>query len=108
VPADAPFGSFVAYAGPRGVIGRVGETLAFFRSPPDDAAGALAAPAWVQGVTVGHLQGNRAMLLADIGALHSPCLPTAHDSGHPDYRGVARMVQQLALAVRALAGTTES
>jgi hypothetical protein len=112
VPADAPFGVFVAYAGPREAIGQVGETLAFFRSPPDGAAGVLAAPAWVQGVTLGHLQGagagDGAMLLADIGALQSPCLLTARDNGHPDYKTVARMVRQLALSVRTLAGTAQS
>jgi hypothetical protein len=113
VPVDAPFGSFVAYAGPRAALGHVGQSLAFFRSAPDQAAGALAAPAWVQGVTLGHLPGaavgsEDAMLLADIGALHSPCLPATQDSGQPDYKGIARMIKQLALSIRVLAGVTES
>jgi hypothetical protein len=111
VPADAPFDIFVAYAGPRAAIGRVGATLAFFRSPPEGVVGALAAPAWVQGVTLGYLQGaganDGAMLLADIGGLQSPCLPAARDSGHPDYKVVARMVRQLALSVRTLAANAQ-
>ncbi|MGZ5199940.1 MAG: hypothetical protein ACXWC4_09235 [Telluria sp.] len=113
VPADAPFGSFVAYAGPRGALEHVSEALAFFRNAPEGAPGALAAPAWVQGVTLGHLPGGAgagdgAMLLADIGALHSPCLPASGDTEQPDYKGVARMLQQLAQSIRVLAGVTES
>lgn len=112
-PADPPFNSFVAYAGPHASLGPVGTALAFFRNPPDGPAGALAAPAWVQGVTLGHLRGDTsagggAMLLADIGALHSPCVPTTSDSDAPDYKTIARMVRQLAQAIGALAGVTKS
>jgi hypothetical protein len=111
-PAAAPFGCFVAYAGPRGALGQVGAALAIFRSAPDGAAGALAAPAWVQGVTVGHLRagpgaGDGAMLLADIGSLHSPFLQ-ASDGGQPDYKTIAGMLRQLAQSLALLAGTTNS
>ncbi len=72
----------------------------------------IAGPGWVQGVTLSHLPvaggSDGAMLLADIGALQSPCLPTSRDAGRPDYKAIARMVSQLALSVRTLAGAAQS
>ncbi|MGZ5202212.1 MAG: hypothetical protein ACXWC4_20830 [Telluria sp.] len=109
LPADAPYGSFIAYAGPGGALAQAREALAFFRSPPDGTAGVLAAPAWIQGVTLGHLQAagsaDNAMLLADIGALQSPCLPAAGRGVQPNYKTIARTLLQLARTVNALAGT---
>lgn len=109
VPADGPSGSFIAYAGPRGALDRVGEALAFFRDAPDSPAGARAAPAWVRGVTLSRLDDRGgAMLLADIGGLHSPCLPAARDDGAANFTRVARALRQLALSVAALAGAASA
>jgi hypothetical protein len=111
-PRDAPSGNLVAYVGPRASLAQVGASIAFFLSAPDGPGGAIAAPGWVQGVTLGGLEGpganDGAMLLADIDALQSPCLPASRAGGQPQFETIARMVRQLARSVRTLAGTNQS
>lgn len=107
-------GNFIAFVGTRESSMLVGQALAAFRAGSDFPAQGLAAPAYVQGVTLSdHSSYNRfgypALMITDTAFLRYPYHHTAH--GLPDqldYESMARVVRGLAHTIGSLAGTTRT
>lgn len=107
-------GNFIAFAGSRASSAAVGQALAAFRAGAGFADQGLAAPAWVQGVTLSSHRGPGrlgypALLIADTAFARYPYHHSSEgDAGNPDYEDLARVVDGLARTIGALAGTTRS
>jgi hypothetical protein len=103
-------GNFIAFVGTRESSALVRQALAAFRSGPDFPAEGLAAPAYVEGVTLSdHASYNRygypALMIADTAFMRYPYYHTAQDTeDKPDYDSIARVVNGLARTITALAG----
>lgn len=103
--------NFIAFVGPRASSQLVVQALAAFRGSGSPTQG-LAAPAFVQGVTLSGHGGNQrdgypAVILTDTAFLRSPYYDTAADGADQlDYASMARAVAGLAHTLAALAGTT--
>jgi hypothetical protein len=102
-------GSFIAFAGTRASSAPVRQALAAFRGGPDFPPEGLAAPAYVEGVTLlgqstyKHL-GYPALIVTDTAFLRYPYYHTADNDEKLDYEGMARVVKGLARTIGALAG----
>lgn len=102
-------GNFLAFAGTRGAAELVRKTLASFRAASTFPAEGLAAPAYIEGVTLaGHASrrryGDPALMITDIAFLHYPYSHTAQrEPPRSDYAGMARSVGGLAKLVAGMA-----
>jgi hypothetical protein len=103
-------GNFIAFVGTRAASEVVRQALAAFRGGSGMLAEGLAAPSYVEGVTLfDHAAYNRygypALMIADTAFLRYPYYHTADDSEEKlDYEGLARVVDGLARTIGALAG----
>jgi hypothetical protein len=117
-PASGPpdTGSFIAFVGSMESARLVQDALSAFRALSTVPAQGLAAPAYVQGMTLSDQSSpgqaaTPAVTITDTGFLRYPSYPTDADTddtpGDPpdqiDYEGTARVVQGLARTIRALA-----
>ena len=102
-------GNFIAFAGTRGAAEQVRQTLASFRAASTFPAEGLAAPAYVEGVTLASHGAQRryadpALMITDIAFLHYPYSHTAQEAQQrTDYAGMARSVGGLAKLVAGMA-----
>lgn len=102
-------GNFIAFAGTRGAADLVRKTLASFRAASALPPEGLAAPAYVEGVTLlGHgarrRYGDPALMVTDIAFLHYPYSHIAQDARQrTDYTSMARSVGGLAKLVAGMA-----
>jgi hypothetical protein len=102
-------GNFIAFVGTTESSRLVRDALAAFRSASDFPAHGLAAPAYVQGVTLSdHSSYNRfgypAIMITDTAFMRYPYYHTAEDTPDKlDYASTARVVQGLARTITALA-----
>jgi hypothetical protein len=107
-------GNFIAFVGTLASSRLVQQALAAFRAGSDFPAQGLAAPAYVEGVTLSdHASYNRfgypAIMITDTAFMRYPYYHTAEDTPDKlDYDSVARVVQGLARTVEALAGARRS
>ncbi|MFL6673456.1 MAG: M28 family peptidase [Massilia sp.] len=103
-------GNFIAFVGTLESSRLVGQALAAFRAASDFPAQGLAAPAYVEGVTLSdHASYNRygypALMITDTAFLRYPYYHTAGDTEDKlDYESMARVVNGLARTIVALAG----
>lgn len=106
-PPHAPdTGNFIAFVGTRAWAQVVAQALAAFRAGPDLPAQGLAAPAYVQGLTLSG-PGYPALMLTGTAFSRSPYDDTASDTADKlDYTSMARVVTGLSHAIAVLAGTT--
>jgi len=102
-------GNFIAFAGTLEAAALVRNTLAAFRAASDFPAEGMAAPAYVEGVTLSdHTAYNRngypAIMVTDTAFLRYPYYHTAQDTPDKlDYASMARVVTGLARTIEALA-----
>ena len=107
-------GSFIAYVGTLESSRRVQDALSAFRAMSDPPTHGLAAPAYVQGMTLSShaaagQTGYQAVTITDTGFLRYPYYQTDEEDspdnppGQPDYEGTARVVEGLARTITALA-----
>jgi hypothetical protein len=102
-------GNFIAFVGTLESARLVQDALSAFRAVSDLPAHGLAAPAYVQGVTLSERFGHPAITIADTGFLRYPYYKmNANDSAEDtpdklDYETTARVVQGLARTITALA-----
>lgn len=109
--SDPDAGSFIAFVGSRDSSRLVAQALAAFRAAPDHPPGGLAAPAYVQGVTLSDhaAQGHLALMVTDTAFLRYPYYRTAGGTpGQLDYPTLARVVLGLSRTIGALAGAASS
>lgn len=102
-------GNFIAFVGTLESSKLVQEALSAFQQASDFPAHGLAAPAYVQGVTLSdHSSYNRfgypAIMITDTAFMRYPYYHTAEDTPDKlDYASVARVVSGLARTIQALA-----
>jgi hypothetical protein len=102
-------GNFIAFVGTVQSSRLVQEALSAFRAASDFPAHGLAAPAYVQGVTLSdHSSYNRfgypAIMITDTAFMRYPYYHTAEDTPDKlDYESTARVVKGLARTITALA-----
>jgi hypothetical protein len=102
-------GNFIAFVGTLESSRLVQDALSAFRAASDFPAHGLAAPAYVQGVTLSdHASYNRfgypAIMITDTAFMRYPYYHTAEDTPDKlDYDSTARVVQGLARTITALA-----
>jgi hypothetical protein len=107
-------GSFIAFVGTRASSAPVRLALAAFRGGAELPAEGLAAPSYVEGVTLSdHSSLNRlgypALIITDTAFLRYPYFHTSQDGEDKlDYEGMARVVKGLARTIGALAGGTRT
>lgn len=113
-------GSFIAFVGAPAASGRVQEALSAFQAASGAPARGLAAPAYVQGVTLSahgadRHAGDPAVIITESAFLRypyrraAPEAPTSQESQDSvDYDGVARVVAGLARTIRALAAGAQA
>jgi hypothetical protein len=116
--ADAERGSFIAYVGTLASSRPVQEALSAFQGDTDLPAYGLAAPAYVQGITLSGRashgrSGAPAMMVTDTAFMRYPYHHTGEeapgqDADQDDDTGVARVVRGLARNIRALAAGQRS
>jgi hypothetical protein len=103
-------GNFIAFVGTLASSRLVQDALSAFRAVSDFPAHGLAAPAYVQGVTLSdHSSYNRfgypAIMITDTAFMRYPYYHTAEDTPDKlDYESTARVLQGLARTIQALAG----
>lgn len=102
-------GNFIAFAGTADASRQVQQTLSAFRAASDFPSEGLAAPAFVQGVTVSgrapcrHCAG-RTLTISDSAFLGYPYYHTADDGDEElDYDAIARVVKGLSKTIGVLA-----
>jgi hypothetical protein len=106
---DPDPGNFIAFVGTVESSALVRQALAAFRASSDFPAEGLAAPAYVQGVTLSNHSaykrgGYPALMIADTAFLRYPYYQTRDDtSDRLDYDGLARVLTGLARTMTALA-----
>ena len=120
---DADGGSFIAFVGAPAASGRVQEALSAFQAGAKTPARGLAAPAYVQGVTLSahgadRHAGDPAVMITESAFLRypyrraAPEAPASQESQESqdsvDYDGVARVVAGLARTIRALAAGAQA
>jgi hypothetical protein len=102
-------GNFIAFVGTTASSRLVQEALSAFQAASDFPAHGLAAPAYVQGVTLSdHASYNRfgypAIMITDTAFMRYPYYHTAQDTPDKlDYESMARVVTGLARTITALA-----
>jgi hypothetical protein len=107
-------GNFIAFVGTMASSRLVQEALSAFQSASGFPAHGLAAPAYVQGVTLSdHASYNRfgypAIMIMDTAFMRYPYYHTAEDTPDKlDYDSVARVVTGLARTITALAAGAQS
>jgi len=106
-------GSFIAFVGPRESSALVAQRLAAFRNGPELPAEGLAAPAYVQGVTVSsnsayRYAGRPAVTITDTAFQRYPYFHMDDEATGTDCEDVARVVAGLFQTIAALAGTASS
>jgi hypothetical protein len=107
-------GNFIAFVGTLESSRLVQDALAAFRNVSDFPAHGLAAPAYVQGVTLSdhssyHRFGYPAIMITDTAFMRYPYYHTAEDTPDKiDYQSTARVVAGLARTITALAGGTRT
>jgi hypothetical protein len=103
-------GNFIAFAGTRESSQPVRQALAAFRAGSDFPAEGLAAPSYVEGVTLSDHSsykryGYPALMITDTAFMRYPYYHTVQDTGDKlDYDSIARVVDGLARTIAALAG----
>lgn len=103
-------GNFIAFVGTLESSELVRKTLASFKAASTFPAAGLAAPAYVEGVTLSDhtaytRHGYPALVMTDTAFLRYPYYHTAHDTPDKlDYAGMARVVDGLAKVIEAMAG----
>lgn len=111
---SADTGSFIAFVGTLASSRRVQDALSAFRAVSDFPAHGLAAPAYVQGVTLSdhaayHRSGYPAIMITGTGFLRYPYYKMKADDGAGDspdkldYESTARVLEGLARTIRVLA-----
>ena len=107
-------GNFIAFVGTTASSRLVREALSAFRAASDFPAHGLAAPAYVQGVTLSdHASYNRfgypAIMITDTAFMRYPYYHTAQDTPDKlDYESMARVVTGLARTITALAAGAQT
>jgi Zn-dependent M28 family amino/carboxypeptidase len=107
-------GNFIAFFGTRASSALVRQALAAFRGGAELPAEGLAAPSYVEGVTLSdHAMYNRAgypaLVITDTAFLRYPYFHTSQDDEDKfDYEGMARVVKGLARTIGALAGGSKT
>jgi hypothetical protein len=107
-------GNFIAFVGTLASSRLVQDALSAFQAASDFPARGLAAPAYVQGVTLSdHSSYNRfgypAIMITDTAFMRYPYYHTAEDTPDKlDYDSVARVVTGLARTIRALAAGAQA
>jgi hypothetical protein len=107
-------GNFIAFVGTLASSALVRQALAAFRANSDFPAEGLAAPAYIEGVTLSdHSSYNRygypALMITDTAFLRYPYYHTAGDTEDKlDYASLARVVTGLTRTIAALAGGARS
>jgi hypothetical protein len=107
-------GNFIAFMGTRESSELVRQALAAFRSGADFPAEGLAAPSYVEGVTLSsrtslRRDGYPALMITDTAFMRYPYFHTGQDGEDKlDYEGIARVVNGLARTIAALAGGTRT
>jgi len=107
-------GNFIAFVGTLESSRLVQDALSAFQAASDFPARGLAAPAYVQGVTLSdHSSYNRfgypAIMITDTAFMRYPYYHTAEDTPDKlDYDSVARVVSGLARTIRALAAGAQT
>jgi hypothetical protein len=107
-------GNFIAFVGTLESSRLVQDSLAAFRNVSDFPAHGLAAPAYVQGVTLSdhssyHRFGYPAIMITDTAFMRYPYYHTSEDTPDKiDYQSTARVVAGLARTITALAGGTHT
>lgn len=106
-------GNFIAFVGSRASSALVAQRLAAFRNGSEFPAEGLAAPAYVQGVTVSNHgsyrhDGYPAITITDTAFLRYPYLDMDDEAAGTDCAGLARVVTGLFQTIAALAGTASS
>jgi hypothetical protein len=101
-------GSFIAFVGTMASARPVQDALSAFRAASNVPTRGLAAPAYVQGVTLSNHAayqgaGDPAITFTDTGFLRYPYYETATNAAQPDYEETARVVEGLARTIAALA-----
>lgn len=102
-------GNFIAFVGTLGSSELVRKTLAAFRAASTFPAEGLAAPAYVEGVTLSdhssyNRQGYPALMITDTAFLRYPYYHTAQDTPDKlDYASMSRVVQGLAKVIEGMA-----
>lgn len=113
-PADIAHGpdpardhaSFIAFAGPPAAARQVQDTLAAFQGAPEVAIRGLAAPAYLQGVTVsGHGRGTPTLVVMDTAFTRFPYRHAEDDDPSRDDTPAQRIDAAAARVVRGLART---
>jgi hypothetical protein len=108
-PGSMTGGSFIAYVGTLASSRPVQEALSAFQGDTDLPAYGLAAPAYVQGITLSgrtshERSGAPAVMVTDTAFMRYPYHHTGEETpDKEDYTGVARVVQGLARTITALA-----
>jgi hypothetical protein len=102
-------GSFIAFAGTRASSAPVRQALAAFRGGAEFPAEGLAAPSYVEGLTLldqstYNRAGYPSLIITDTAFMRYPYFHTADGEDKPDYEGMARVVKGLARTIGALAG----
>jgi len=110
---DRDSGNFIAFAGTLAAARRVQDALAAFQAASDQPARGLAAPAYVQGVTLSSQAARGrfaypAVIVTDTAFMRYPYFRMGGDAVEEapdqfDYEGVARVVAGLARTITALA-----
>ena len=103
-----PPGSFIAFAGSMASARLAQDALSAFRTVSSGPSRGLAAPAYVQGVTLSNRAaykgaGYPAIMFTDTGFGRYPYYQMKENETQPDYEETARVVQGLARTITALA-----
>jgi hypothetical protein len=111
-PPAGQSGNFIAFVGTRAASGPVRQALAAFRDDTDFLVAGIAAPYYVQAVTLAaHApasEGAAALLITDTAFLRYPYFRTAQAEGETEHESMARVVTGLARTLSALAAAPSS
>jgi hypothetical protein len=112
-PRVGESGNFIAFVGTRAASGPVRQALAAFRDDADFLAGGIAAPCYVQAVTLATPSpasdgGGAALLITDTAFMRYPYFRTGQAEGETEHESMARVVTGLAHTLAALAGAPSS
>jgi hypothetical protein len=105
-PAMGSSGNFIAFVGSRAAAGPVRQALAAFREDADFLVAGIAAPCYVQAVTLvtNASASDGALLIADTAFARYPYFSASESEEESELEGMARVVNGLARTLAALAG----
>jgi hypothetical protein len=111
-PRASQSGNFVAFVGTRAASGPVRQALAAFRDDTEFLAAGIAAPCYVQAVTLAAHSpasaGAPALLITNTAFMRYPYFRTEQTEGETEHESMARVVTGLARTLSALAGAPSS